>query len=56
MVKVALTHKTTNLKKTNPSHRKIRVMGRWKMIPKSGVTFTKSLGTISMNVTQNNHW
>jgi hypothetical protein len=30
MVKASLTHRTINLKKTSPSHRKIRVMGKKK--------------------------
>jgi hypothetical protein len=56
MVKVALTHRTTNLKTTSPSHRKIRVMGRRRRTLESGATSTKSLGTTPMNVTRNSHW
>jgi hypothetical protein len=56
MENVSLTHITTNLKKTNPSLKKIRVMGRQRRTVESGATSTKSLGTTPVNVAQNNHW
>jgi hypothetical protein len=56
MENVALTHRTTNLKKSNPSLKKRRVMGRQRRTLESGATSTKSLGTTPLNVAQNNHW
>jgi hypothetical protein len=53
MVKTTIT---SNLHKTNPSHRKGRVMERQKRTLEIGVISTKSLGTTLMNVTQNIHW
>jgi hypothetical protein len=56
MVNETLNHRKTNLKTTNPSHKKRRVMGRRRRTLESGATSTKSLGTTLMNVTQNSHW
>jgi hypothetical protein len=53
MTKMALTN---SLPKTSPRHRKRRVTGRQRRTPENGVISTKSLGTTSMNVTQNSHW
>jgi hypothetical protein len=55
MVKVSLTHREIDLKKTSPSHMKRRVIGI-RMTLGSGGTSTKSLGTTLMNVAQNSHW
>jgi hypothetical protein len=46
---------TKNLLTTNPRHKKRRVRERQRMTLQSGVTYTKSPGTTSMNVTQNFH-
>jgi hypothetical protein len=53
MTKIALTN---SLLKTNPRHRKRRVMGRQRRTPENGVISTKSPGTTPMNVTQKIHW
>jgi hypothetical protein len=53
MTKMALTN---SLPKTSPRHKKRRVTGRQRRTPKNGVISTKSPGTTSMNVAQNNDW
>ena len=53
MTKTALTN---SVLKTNPRHRKIRIMRRQKRTPENGVISTKSSGTTPMNVTQKIHW
>jgi hypothetical protein len=53
MTKMALTN---SLSKTNPSHRKRRVMGRQRRTLENGAISTKSHGTTPMNVVQNIHW
>jgi hypothetical protein len=50
------TSLTNSLWKTNPSHKKRRVMGRQRRTPENGVISTKSPGTTPMNVAQNSHW
>jgi hypothetical protein len=50
------TARTNSLPKTSPRHRKRRVTGRQRRTPENGASSTKSLGTTSMNVTQNSHW
>jgi hypothetical protein len=61
MVNESLNHRTmdkerrSNLKTTNPSHKKGRVMGSRRRTLESGVISTKSLGTKLMNVARNNH-
>jgi hypothetical protein len=61
MVNVALTHITkdkvgrANLKKTNPSRNKRRVMRSQRRTLESGVSSTKFSGTTLMNVAQNSH-
>jgi hypothetical protein len=57
MVRVALTPKPKERERmaspriTIPSHQQIRVMGSQRRTLESGVSYTKSLGTILMNVT-----
>jgi hypothetical protein len=46
---MAKTFVTNSLPKTNPSHRKIRVMGRQKRKAENGVISTKYPGTTPMN-------
>jgi hypothetical protein len=61
MVNAIITHKTkdrvrrSNLKKTSPSHRKIRVMGSQIRTLKSGTSSKKFPNTTSMNVARNSH-
>jgi hypothetical protein len=62
MVRVDLTPREkdntriSSPKTTNPRHKKIRVMGIQGRKLESGVSFTKSLGTILMNIAPNNHY
>jgi hypothetical protein len=53
-VKIALTHRTPNLKTTSPSHRQRRVTGRQRTL-ESGVSSTKAPCTTLMNVARNCH-
>ena len=53
MIKTTLTNSLT---KTNPSHKKRRVMGRQRRTPENGAISTKSPRTTMMNVAQNSHW
>jgi hypothetical protein len=61
MVRVALTprpkdrERMANPKITSPIHQQIRVMGSQRRTLENGVSSTKSLGKILMNVTPNNH-
>jgi hypothetical protein len=61
MVRVALTPKLKDRERmenhriTNPNHQQIRVMGSQRRTLENGASSTKSLGTILMNVTPNNH-
>jgi hypothetical protein len=61
MVRVALTPREKDRERmasprtTSPSHQQRRVMGSQRRTLESGVSSTKSLGTILMNVTPNNH-
>jgi SRSO17 transposase len=62
MENATLTHKKKdksrifNIKKINPINWLRGVVGSLRKTLKIGVSSTKSLGTIPINVTQNNHW
>jgi hypothetical protein len=45
-----------NLKKTSPSWKKIRIMGKQINIPGSGATSLRSLGITLFIVSQSSHW